>query len=90
MKNTAKKTPLRTCIVCRTEKAKTELFRIVKTPEGKIDTAVKANGRGAYVCKTEACVKKAQKEHRLEKALGCAVPAEVYESLEALCKQNGE
>jgi predicted RNA-binding protein YlxR (DUF448 family) len=83
-----KKIPLRTCTVCRAQKGKNELFRIVKTPDGKIVTDEKANGRGAYICKTDACIDKAQKEHRLEKALKCAVPPEIYDKLKELLHQN--
>jgi predicted RNA-binding protein YlxR (DUF448 family) len=86
MKNSAKKTPLRTCIVCREEKGKTDLIRVVKSAEGEIKTDLtgKANGRGAYICKSGVCIKKAKKERRLEKALKCAVPDEIYEKLEEL------
>ncbi|MDR0991929.1 MAG: YlxR family protein [Ruminococcus sp.] len=80
MKN--RKTPVRTCIVCREEKPKNEMIRVVKTPDGEIavDENGKTNGRGAYVC--ESCIEKARREHKLEKALGCAVPSEVYDKLE--------
>ena len=37
----AKKVPLRMCIGCREMKPKTELWRIVKTPSGEIERAVK-------------------------------------------------
>jgi predicted RNA-binding protein YlxR (DUF448 family) len=85
MKSSDKKTPLRTCIVCREEKGKNELIRIVKTAEGKIETDLtgKANGRGAYICKSGECIAKARKERRLEKALKCAIESETYDSLEA-------
>jgi predicted RNA-binding protein YlxR (DUF448 family) len=80
MKN--KKIPARTCIVCREEKPKTELIRIVKTPEGEIavDNSGKMNGRGAYIC--EGCIKTARQQRKLEKALKCAVPLAVYDTLE--------
>jgi predicted RNA-binding protein YlxR (DUF448 family) len=84
MKNSTKKKPLRTCIVCREEKGKTDLIRIVKTANGEImtDLTGKANGRGAYICKSGVCVDKARKERRLEKALKCAIDAGVYDRLE--------
>jgi predicted RNA-binding protein YlxR (DUF448 family) len=88
MKNSTKKTPLRTCIVCREEKGKTELIRIVKSANGEINTDLtgKANGRGAYICKSGVCIAKAKKERKLEKALKCAVPNEIYEKLEGLAE----
>ena len=53
-----KKIPMRTCVMCRQQKDKRELMRIVRTPEGKVafDPTGKANGRGAYVCSSEECL----------------------------------
>lgn len=53
-----KKMPVRTCVVCRTQRDKQELLRIVKSPEGeiKVDPSGRANGRGAYVCRQDSCV----------------------------------
>jgi hypothetical protein len=44
--------PERTCVVCRGKKPKSELTRIVRTPEGEvmIDPTGRMNGRGAYIC----------------------------------------
>lgn len=80
----AKKIPLRMCIGCGEMKPKVELVRIVKTPEGEIktDLAGKAAGRGAYVCRSAPCLKKAQKAKRLERAFACQIPDSVYEQLE--------
>lgn len=49
--------PLRTCVACRTVRAKRELIRIVRTPEGHIcvDSTGKMNGRGAYLCRNRRC-----------------------------------
>jgi predicted RNA-binding protein YlxR (DUF448 family) len=80
----SKKTPQRTCVVCRAEKDNTEFIKIIKTPDGEIiaDPGVKQNGRGAYVCKSDECIKRARKERKLEKSFKCAVPPEVYDRLE--------
>ena len=45
--------PTRTCIVCREKRQRTNLVRIVRTPEGDIvfDETGRMDGRGAYVCK---------------------------------------
>ncbi len=78
-----KKIPMRKCVGCGEMKSKKELVRVVRTPEGEIslDPTGKKNGRGAYFCGDPACVVKAQKGRRLERAFECAVPPEVYEAL---------
>lgn len=79
-----KKIPLRKCTGCGEMKPKKELVRVVKTPEGEIslDPTGKMNGRGAYLCKDPQCLRKAQKSKRIEKALSCTVPDEIYNKLE--------
>lgn len=79
-----KKVPLRKCTGCGEMKPKKELVRVVKTPEGEIslDPTGKMNGRGAYLCKDPQCLRKAQKSKRIEKALSCTVPDEIYNKLE--------
>ena len=80
----AKKTPARMCTACREMKPKNELVRIVRTPEGdiKTDPTGKLNGRGAYICKSAECLKKAQKIGALSRAFGTAVPEEIFAELE--------
>src|SRR5690606_36037441 len=53
--------PQRTCIGCRSARDKRELLRIVRTPDGEIafDPTGKRSGRGAYVCRDEACLDRA-------------------------------
>lgn len=79
-----KKVPLRKCTGCGEMKPKKELVRVVKIPEGEIslDPTGKMNGRGAYLCKDPQCLRKAQKSKRIEKALSCTVPDEIYNKLE--------
>ena len=79
-----KKGPVRKCTGCGEMKPKKELVRVVKTPEGEIslDPTGKMNGRGAYLCKDPQCLRKAQKSKRIEKALSCTVPDEIYNKLE--------
>ena len=76
----AKKIPLRTCIACREEKPKRDMLRIVKNAAGEIsvDFSGKLPGRGAYICNSEACVKRLTKYKLLNKAFSAEVPAEVY------------
>jgi len=49
--------PQRTCIACREKRAKRELIRIVRTPQGtiEVDPRGKKSGRGAYLCSRPAC-----------------------------------
>ena len=63
---------------------KKELIRVLRTTDGEIvlDLTGKKSGRGAYICKSVACLKKARKAKRLESSLECAIPDEVYEKLE--------
>lgn len=78
-----KKTPIRKCIACNEKKSKFDLLRIVRGKDGSltIDTTAKANGRGAYLCKSRACVLKAKKTGRLGVSLKVDVPDEFYEEL---------
>jgi len=49
--------PQRTCIACRTVRAKRELIRIVRDAEGRVhaDATGKQAGRGAYLCRAREC-----------------------------------
>lgn len=79
-----KKTPLRKCTGCGEMKPKKELVRVVKSPEGEVslDLTGRKPGRGAYVCPRVDCLRLARKARRLEKALSCPIPAEVYDRME--------
>ena len=81
---TAKKVPLRQCLGCREMKPKGELIRVVRSPEGavSIDDRGKASGRGAYVCRDAACLKKAIRSKALERALGGAIPQELLAEMQ--------
>ncbi len=79
-----KKIPQRQCIGCGEMKNKKELIRVIKTPEESIiiDATGKKNGRGAYICKSSECLRKAVKSRGLERSLKVSIPQEVYEELE--------
>ena len=79
-----KKIPMRKCVGCQEMKEKKSLIRVVKTAEGDIilDDTGKKNGRGAYICKSLECFKKAKKTKALERSLGVSVSEQVYEELE--------
>ena len=80
-----KQIPQRQCVGCRTMKNKKELIRVVKSPEGEIslDFTGKKAGRGAYLCPDSACLARARKAKALERAFETAIPAEVYDALQA-------
>ena len=79
----AKKIPERRCVGCAGHFPKNSLIRILRTPEGEIilDESGKKSGRGAYICKSAACLAMARKARRLERSLECSIPAEVYDRL---------
>ena len=66
-----KKIPQRQCMGCRERKAKRELIRVVRTPEGTVslDFGGKMNGRGAYLCPNPECLKNALRSKALEPQL---------------------
>ena len=85
-----KKIPLRQCLGCREMKPKRELIRVVKSPEGEVslDFKGKKPGRGADVGPALPCLAKAQQSRALERAFSTAIPAEVYDLLEAQMREE--
>jgi len=79
----AKKIPMRQCVGCREMKPKRELIRVVKSPEGvfSLDAKGKMPGRGAYICPSAQCLKKARKSRGLERAFETSIPDGIYETL---------
>ena len=75
--------PTRSCVFCRTSREKRELLRVVRTPDGgvRIDPTSRANGRGAYVCRDEACITGATGRGGLHRALEAPIPAELADEL---------
>ena len=61
-------------------KPKTELVRIIKTPEDEIclDKTGRKNGRGAYICLNQDCLEKAKRTKALERSLKTEIPEEIY------------
>ena len=78
-----KKIPQRKCLGCMETFPKKDLIRVVRTPEGDvcIDLKGKMSGRGAYICKKEACLKKAVKSKRIQTNLEVTISDELIESL---------
>ena len=79
-----KKIPMRMCSGCRESKPKSELIRVVRTPDGSIvvDKTGKVSGRGAYLCKNEECFKKSVKTKALSRALEVNIDDNVFMALE--------
>ena len=86
-----KKIPLRQCIGCGEMKSKKEMIRVLKTAEDEIvlDATGRKNGRGAYLCPSMDCFKKAVKNKGLERSFKTAIPKEVYETLEKEMEKLG-
>ena len=77
-----RKVPMRRCVGCGEMKPKKEMIRVLKTEEGIIlDTTGRKNGRGAYICPSAECLKKAKKTKGLDRSFKMAVPEEIYDSL---------
>ena len=87
--STVKKIPQRLCIGCGEMKNKKEMIRVLKTAEDGIviDETGRKNGRGAYICPSMDCFRKAVKGKGLERSLKMAIPKEVYETLEKEMKR---
>lgn len=79
---------MRQCLGCREMKPKSELIRVVRSPEGEVslDFRGKKPGRGAYLCPDPACLAKAKKNRAIERAFSAPVDPEVYAALEAQMK----
>ena len=84
-----KKIPMRQCLGCREMKAKKDLIRVVRSPEGalSLDFRGKLPGRGAYVCPDPACLARVRKAKALERAFSTAIPTDVWDGLEQQMKE---
>ncbi|MBQ8146905.1 MAG: YlxR family protein [Clostridia bacterium] len=78
-----KKVPQRRCLGCMQSFPKKDLIRVVRTPENEvlIDLTGKKSGRGAYLCRDKACLKKAVKAKRLQTNLEVQIGEELIEAL---------
>jgi len=80
--------PVRMCSGCMTRRPKSELIRIVRTKDGKaiIDSKHCFEGRGAYICLDENCIKKAEKKNWFSRSLKGEVDRKIYIDLISLAK----
>ena len=76
---------MRQCLGCNQHKEKREMIRVVRDPEGNVslDFVGKKSGRGAYICPEVQCFKKARKSKRIDSALECTIPEDIYNAMEA-------
>ena len=65
-------------------KSKDELMRVVKKRDGTvgIDYDGKQDGRGAYLCKRQECLKTAKKKRQLDRSFKMRIDEKIYEQLE--------
>ncbi len=84
-----RKIPLRTCVITKESLPKSELLRVVRTPEGevKVDETGKLNGRGAYIKKDINVLEKAIKTKILEKRLEVEIEENVYEQIKKIIEK---
>ena len=61
--------PLRTCIACGEKRNKKELIRLALDQGNRVvrDDSGKKQGRGAYICKSDHCLKRLSKYKSLSK-----------------------
>ena len=76
----------RMCVACRKFQNKENLIRVVRikglNPE--IDLTLKAQGRGAYICKDGECLAAAIKRKSFERALGGNIDKSLFERIEEI------
>ena len=82
-KMSEKKQVLRKCVSCGEMKEKKTLIRVIRTKDGEVlvDGTGRQNGRGAYVCRSKACIENAFKRNALKKALNADPGEAVKEEL---------
>jgi len=87
---------VRTCVACGRSDRKAGLVRIVRAPDGTVslDATGKRPGRGAYVCRTRACLDAARRAHAIDRGLRTRVSEADWERLEQefdmLCVEHSD
>ena len=84
--------PLRRCVGCMEMKDKRMLIRIIRSSDGeyKIDWTGKAAGRGAYICKSAECLRRAQKNKGFQRSFKHVIPEDIYAGLQGVITQDAE
>lgn len=85
-----KKIPIRQCVACREHREKPLLARVVRTPDGRVvyDGRGKVPGRGAYLCRSTACLERAVRSRALSRALEIDIPEEMFDVLRQQMEQE--
>ena len=85
-----KKIPMRQCVGCGQMNEKRLMYRVLRTQEGAflLDKTGRKNGRGAYICPKEECLKNAIRSKGLERSFKMQIPKEVYMTLEEEMKNS--
>lgn len=80
-----RRVPERTCIACRRGDAKRQLVRLVRNVSGgvEIDLTGKKPGRGAYLCRDQACWLTALKRRSIEHSLKTTLTADDRAGIES-------
>ena len=75
--------PERTCSVCRKKAYKSNFIKIVRNKSGEVlvEKDKKLDGRGAYVCRDEKCLKLMKKSKALNRAFKTSIPENIYEGI---------
>lgn len=75
--------PTRTCVACRTSRAKGDLVRIVRKPDGDVtmDETGRVAGRGAYLCRDAGCWRTGLEKGAVGRALEIPLPGATRERL---------
>lgn len=78
-----KKIPMRQCVGCREMKAKKELVRVVRSPEGDIslDFRGKAPAAAPISARRPTASERRSSPRRLTAGLNCQIPQEIYDLL---------
>ena len=85
-----KKIPQRECIGCHERKDKSELIRVIRTPEGEyeVDCSSRKNGRGAYLCNDPECLEKAIRQKGLDRSFKEKISEQIYDKLREQVRLN--
>ena len=83
--------PKRSCAICRAKSEKSDLIRIVKSPDGRpvVDVMKKLPGHGVYICPDSDCIEKAKKSGSLAHSLGVIIGDDFWTELEEAAKTFG-
>ena len=78
------------CTICHARKDKKELLRITcdKEKNVTVDKIGKSQGRGAYICYNEDCLKKATKSKRLDRIFKISISEEIYDKMRGVVIGN--